>query len=66
MGVVESIGATLEAGVRELKLQEMEKRIRALRTRLHEQETSWYREGTHALISHWCKDVDLDGDYLKK
>jgi hypothetical protein len=36
------------------------------RTWLREQETSWYREGMHALVSRWRKAVDLDGDYVKK
>jgi len=40
--------------------------IRAVRTWLHEQKTSWYREGTHALVTHWCKVVDVDGDYVEK
>jgi hypothetical protein len=40
--------------------------ICAVRTRLHEQETSWYREGMHALVSRWRKAVDVDGDYVKK
>jgi hypothetical protein len=30
------------------------------------QETSWYREGMHALVSRWRKAVDLDGDYVEK
>jgi len=33
--------------------------IRAVRTWQGEQETSWYREGMHALVSRWCKAVDL-------
>jgi hypothetical protein len=40
--------------------------IRAVRTWLREQETSWYREGTHALVSRWRKAVDVDGDYVEK
>jgi len=40
--------------------------IRAVRTWLCEQETSWYEEGMHALVSHWCKAVDVDGDYVEK
>jgi len=40
--------------------------IRAVRTWLREQETSWYREGMHALVSHWRKAVDLGGDYVEK
>ena len=39
---------------------------RAVRTWLHEQETSWYREGMHALVSRWRKAVDVDGDYVEK
>jgi hypothetical protein len=40
--------------------------IRAVRTWLHEQETSWCREGMHALVSRWRKAVDVDGDYVEK
>jgi histone-lysine N-methyltransferase SETMAR len=40
--------------------------ICAVTTWLHEQETSWYREGMHALVSRWHKAVDLDGDYVEK
>jgi hypothetical protein len=39
---------------------------RTVRTWLREQETSLYREGMHALVSHWRKAVDLDGDYVGK
>jgi hypothetical protein len=35
--------------------------IRAVRTWLREQETSWYREGMHALVSRCRKAVDVDG-----
>jgi hypothetical protein len=63
---VQSIGATLDAGFRELRLQEVESVIRAVRTWLHEQETSRYREGMHALVSRWCKAVDVDGGYVEK
>jgi hypothetical protein len=37
-----------------------ETEIRAVRTWLREQETSWYREGI------WRKAVDVDGDYEEK
>jgi len=40
--------------------------IRAVRTWLRKQETSWYREGRHALVSRWHKAVDVDGDYVEK
>jgi hypothetical protein len=33
---------------------------------LREQETNWYREGMHALVSRWRKAVDVDGDYVEK
>jgi len=53
MEVVQSIGAPMDAGFRELRLQEAEKR-------------SWYREGMHAQVSQWRKAVDIDGDYVEK
>jgi hypothetical protein len=34
-------------------------------TWLREQETSWYREGMHAVVSRWRKAVDVDGDMWK-
>jgi hypothetical protein len=64
MEVVQSIAAPLDAGFRELRLQEVDSVIHAVRTWLCEQETSWYREGMHALVSRWCKAVDIDGDYV--
>jgi hypothetical protein len=36
--------------------------IIAVGTWLREQETSWYGEGMHALVSRWRKTVDVDGD----
>jgi len=56
----------LDAGFRELRLQDDKSVIRAVRTWLHEQETSWYREGVHVLVSRWNKAVDVDGDYVEK
>jgi hypothetical protein len=35
-------------------------------TWLRGQETSWYREGMHGLVSRWCRAVDVDGDYVEK
>jgi hypothetical protein len=52
--------------VRGTRFEDDESVIRAVRTWLREQETSWYREGMHALVSCWCKAVDLDGDYVEK
>jgi hypothetical protein len=40
--------------------------IGAVRARIREQETSWYREGIHALVAHWLKAADVDGDYEEK
>jgi hypothetical protein len=65
MGVVQSIGVPLDAGFRELRLQDDESVIRAVRTWLREQETSCYREGMHALVSRWCTAVDVDRDYVE-
>ena len=39
--------------------------IRAARTWLREQETSWYREGMHSLVSRWRKAVDVHGDNVE-
>jgi hypothetical protein len=40
--------------------------IGAVGTWIHEQETGWDREGMHALVSHWLKAADVDGDYVEK
>jgi hypothetical protein len=40
--------------------------ISSVRTWLREQETNWYREGMHALVSRWRKAVDVGGEYVKK
>ena len=48
------------------RFEDDESVIRAVRTWLREQETSWYREGMHVLVSHWCKAVDVHGDYVEK
>jgi hypothetical protein len=66
MEVVRSIGAPLDAGFRKVRLEDDESVIRAVRTWLREQETSWYREGMHALVSRWHKALDTDGDYVEK
>jgi hypothetical protein len=64
--VVQSIGAPSDAGFRELRLQDDESVICAVRTWLHEQEMSWYREGMHALVLRWRNTIDVDGDYVEK
>jgi hypothetical protein len=64
MEVVQLIRAPLDAGLRELRLQDDESVIRVVRIWLREQETSWYREGTHALVSRKRKAVDVD--YMEK
>jgi len=48
------------------RFEDGESMIRAVRTWLREQETSWYREGMHALVSRWRKAVEVDGDYVEK
>jgi len=48
------------------RFEDGESVVRAVRTWLREQETSWYREGMHALVSRWRKAVDVDGDYVEK
>jgi len=48
--------------LRGIRFEDDESVSRAVRTWLREQETSCYREGTHALVSQWHKDVYVDGD----
>ena len=48
------------------RFEDDESVIHSVRTQLCEQEMSWYREGKHALVSHWRKAVDVHGDYVEK
>jgi hypothetical protein len=66
MEVVQSIGTMLDAGFRELRLQEVESMIHAVRSWLRKQEKNWYKLCMHALLSRWRKAVDIDGDYVEK
>jgi hypothetical protein len=43
-----------------------ETEIRAVNTWVREQETSWFREGMHALVSRLRKDIDVNGDHVEK
>ena len=56
----------LKDALRGTRFEDDESVICAVKTWLCEQETSWYREGTHALVSRWCKAIDVDGDYVEK
>jgi len=56
----------LKNALRGTRFEDDEGVIRAVRTWLREQETSWYREGMNALVSHWRKAVNLDGDCVEK
>ena len=49
----------LKDALRGTRFEDDESVIRAVRTWLREQETSWYREGMHALVSRWPKAVGL-------
>ena len=40
--------------------------IRAVRTWLRDEETNWYREGIHALVSRWRKAEDVNINYVEK
>jgi hypothetical protein len=40
--------------------------ISDVRTWLHEQDKEWYRQGIHALVSRWRKDVEVGGDFVEK
>jgi len=56
----------LKDALRGTRFEEDESVIRAVRSRLREQERSWYREGRHALVSRWRKAIDVDEDYVEK
>ena len=56
----------LKDALRGTRFEDDESVICAVRTWLREQETSWYREGMHALVSRWRQAVDVDGDYVEK
>jgi len=56
----------LKDALRGTRFEDDESVIRAVRTWLCEQETRWYRENMHTLVSRWYKAVDVDGDYVQK
>jgi 23S rRNA maturation mini-RNase III len=56
----------MKDALRGTRFEDDESVIRAVRTWLREQETSWYRKGMHALVSRWPKAVDVDGDNVEK
>ena len=56
----------LKDALRGTRFEDDESMIRGVRTWLREKETSWYREGMHALVSRWRRAVDVDGDYVEK
>jgi histone-lysine N-methyltransferase SETMAR len=60
------LSGPLNDALRGTRFEDDEIVIRAVRTWLHENETSWYREGMHALVSRWRKAVYVDGDYEEK
>ena len=55
----------LKDALRGTRFEDDESVICAVKTWLCEQDTSWYREGTHALVSRLRKAIDLEGDYVK-
>jgi len=56
----------LKDALRGTRFEDDDSVICAVRSWPREQETSWYREGMHALVSRWRKTVDVDGDYVEK
>ena len=56
----------LKDALRGTRFEDDKSVIHAVRTWLREQETSWYREGLHALVLRWHKAVDVHGDYVEK
>ena len=56
----------LKDALRGTRFEDDDSVIHAVRTWLHEQETSWYRENMHVLVSRWRKAVGVDGDYVEK
>jgi len=56
----------LKDTLRGTRFEDDESVIHAVRKWLRKQETSWYREGMHALVSRWRKAIDVDGDYVEK
>jgi len=56
----------LKDTLRGTRFEDDKSMICAVRTWLCEQETSWYREGMHALVLRWRKAVDIDGEYVEK
>jgi hypothetical protein len=50
----------LKDTLRGTRFEDNENVIHAVRTWLHEQEMSWYRKGSYALVLLWCKAVDSE------
>jgi hypothetical protein len=57
---------SLKDALRGTRFEDDDSVICAVRTLIFEQETSWYREGMHALVSRWRKAVNVDGGYVEK
>ena len=57
---------SLKDELRGTNFEDDESVIRTERTWLREQETSWFREGMHALVSRWRRAVDVEGDHVGK
>ena len=56
----------LKDALRGTRFEDDKSMIHGVRTWVHEQEMSWYREGMHALVSRWRNAVDVDGSYVEK
>jgi hypothetical protein len=56
----------LTDAIRGKRFEDDEEVITEVKRWLRQRPAEWYREGTQALASRWCKAKDLEGDYVGK
>jgi hypothetical protein len=56
----------LKDAIRGKRFEDDEEVITEVKRWLRQRPAEWYREGTQALESQWCKAKDLEGDCVEK
>jgi hypothetical protein len=57
---------SIKDAVRGTHIEDENSVIEAVRKWIRRQEKIWYWQGIHALVPHWRKAVQVDGDYVDK
>jgi hypothetical protein len=60
------LSGSLKEALRGTHFEDYNSVIEAVRKWLCKQDKSWYWQGIHAFVQHWCKDVQVDGHYVEK